>query len=95
MAKRKASPQAIPPDVYPSFSPSVLCMLQRVVEEAWAELKAADSAFITPEHEQLTRELLAHRVMARAARGELDPQRLKEHAVWGMSRRKRRQTHEA
>ena len=67
--------------------------LHDVIEEAWAELKNNDGALVSPENEQITRELLVHRVMARAARGELDPQRLKEHAVWGMSRKKRRQRH--
>lgn len=57
-------------------------MLQRVVDEAWQEF-AQRNGDISKEREQLTRELMAHRVMARALRGELNPDRLKEHALWG------------
>lgn len=57
-------------------------MLQRVVDEAWQEF-AQRNGDISNEREQLTRELMAHRVMARALRGELNPDRLKEHALWG------------
>jgi hypothetical protein len=85
----------IPPDVFPTFSPSDLCLLQGVVEDALAELRKAERGQISPEREQLTRELLAHRVMARASRGDMDPQQLKEHAVRGMMRNKRRQKHAA
>lgn len=95
MKRLKARAPSIPPDIFPSFSPAVLCMLHDVIEEAWTELRNSHSVPVSPEYEELTRELLAHRVMARAARGELDPERLKEHAVWGMSRNKRRQTHDA
>ncbi len=83
-------PPEIYPDIHPSFSPSDLCLLQGVVEEAWTELQDGESS-TTPEREQLTRELLAHRVMARAVRGERDPKELKQHAVRGMTRTKRRQ----
>ena len=91
MKTAKGRLPSIPPEIFPDLSPAVLCMLHDVIEEAWAELKNNDGALVSPENEQITRELLVHRVMARAARGELDPQRLKEHAVWGMSRKKRRQ----
>jgi hypothetical protein len=94
MSKAKNQPPFIPPDLIPSFSPSALCMLQGVVEEAWTELQQGEGSS-SPEREQLTRELLAHRVMARAARGELDPKELKQHAVRGMAHGKRRQKHAA
>lgn len=86
----KRSPPFIPPDVYPTFSPGELCMLQGVVEKAWREMQDGRSS-VSPEREQLTRELLAHRVMAHATRGELDPERLRQHAVEGMTHNKRRQ----
>lgn len=95
MKRTKVRPPSIPPEMFPSFSPAVLCMLRDLIEEAWAELKKSNGAPISPEYEQLTRELLAHRLMSRAARGELDPQRLREHAVAGMSRRRRRQSQAA
>jgi hypothetical protein len=66
------------------FDPPTLDLLQRVVDEAWQELARRSASEITRERERLTRELMAHRVMARALRGELDPGRLKEHALWGL-----------
>ena len=83
-------PPFMPPDVLPSFSPREFSILLGVIEEAWTELEEANGPCDSPIREQLTRELLAHRVMARAARGEVDPQKLKEHAVWGMTHNKRR-----
>jgi hypothetical protein len=66
------------------FGPSTLDLLGRVVEEAWKELRRRSGGPAgSVEREQLTRELMAHRVMARALRGELDPERLKQHALWG------------
>lgn len=62
---------------------STMAMLESVVEEALKELAARTSSLVDPTRIELTRELLAHRVMARAARGERDPKRLKEHALWG------------
>ena len=88
-------PPFMPPDVLPSFSPREFCVLLDVIEEAWTELEKANGPCDSPIREQLTRELLAHRVMARAARGELDPQKLKEHAVRGMTRAKRGQKNAA
>ena len=88
-------PPFIPPDVVPSFSPSEFCILLDVIEEAWTELEKANGPCSSPIREQLTRELLAHRVMARAARGELNRERLKEHAIRGMTRSKRRQSQAA
>lgn len=71
-------------DGFGIFSPSNLDLLARVVEEAWNELRRRTGGpAASLEREQLTRELMAHRVMARALRGELDPERLKEHALWG------------
>ena len=66
-----------------SYDPSTMAMLESVVEEALKELEARTSSLVDPTWIELTRELLAHRVMARAARGEHDPKRLKEHALWG------------
>ncbi len=88
MTTAKNQPPFIPPDLIRSFSPSDLCLLQGVVEEAWTELREGERS-VTPEREQLTRELLAHRVMARAVRGERDPKELKQHAVRGMRNRRR------
>lgn len=65
------------------FDPGTLDLLQQVVEEAWQEVARRNGREISREREILTRELMAHRVMARALRGELDPRRLKEHALWG------------
>ena len=65
------------------YDPSTMAMLESVVEEALEELAAKTSSLVDPTRLELTRELLAHRVMARAARGERDPKRLKEHALWG------------
>lgn len=80
MNKRSAALQ----DVHESyFEPSLMQMLERVVEEALEELARRDSGLVDPTRFELTRELLAHRVMARAARGERDPKRLREHALWG------------
>ncbi len=92
MPKTRGQPPFIPPQIVPAFSPSELCTLRRVVDDAWAELEKTNGP-LSPERAQLTRELLAHRVMARAAHGERDPERLKQHAVQGMSRTKRRQSH--
>jgi hypothetical protein len=39
---------------------------------------------MSEDREKLTREPMAHRVMARALREERDPRRLKEHALWGL-----------
>jgi hypothetical protein len=90
MTRAKNQPPFIPPDVIPSFSPSDLCMLQGVVEEAWTELQDGEGS-ATPEREQITREFLAHRVLAHAARGQLNPKELKQHAVHGMARSRRHQ----
>lgn len=79
----------VPPEIFPTFSPAVLCELQTVVEAAWAELQEINGRRDSPLRLRLTRELLAHRVMACAARGEHDPEKLKRHAVSGMSRRRR------
>ena len=95
MTDTKVRPPFIPPDVLPSFSPREFSVLLGVIEEAWTELEKANGPCDSPIREQLTRELLAHRVMARAARGELDPQKLKEHAVRGMTRAKRGQKNAA
>jgi hypothetical protein len=57
-------------------------MLDTIVEDALQELKRRGSPMVS--NEQLARELLAHRVVARASRGVLDPQRLREHALWGL-----------
>ncbi len=74
----------VPDDGVAAFDPSRLKLLERVVEEAWKELlRRSDVAAMNEERAKLTRELMAHRVMARALRGERDPQRLKEHALWG------------
>ena len=86
----KGSPPFIPPEVFPAFTPGDLCRLQSVVEQAWAELRKAERDPISPERAHLTRELLAHRVMSCAALGERDPELLKQHAVRGMTRSKRR-----
>jgi hypothetical protein len=72
-----------------------LCLLQGVVDDAWTELQAINGPCKSSVRAQLSRELLAHKVMAYAARGELDPERLKQHAVYGMTRNKRRQKHAA
>ena len=69
------------PDGY--FDPSTMEMLNGVVEEALQELAQRQSPIVEESRIELARELLAHRVMARAARGERDPERLKEHALWG------------
>ena len=69
------------PDGY--FDPSTMEMLNGVVEEALQELAKRQSPIVEASRIELARELLAHRVMARAARGERDPERLKEHALWG------------
>lgn len=66
-----------------SYDPSTMAMLERVVEEAMAELSARSSSLADLSRRALTRELVAHKVMARAGRGERDPERLKEHALWG------------
>ena len=66
-----------------SYDPGTMKMLEKVVEEAMADLMQRSTALADPCLRDLTRELLAHRVMARAGRGERDPQRLKEHALWG------------
>jgi hypothetical protein len=91
----KRSPPFIPPDVFPAFSPSELCLLQGVVEDSWADLRNVETSPISPIRERLTREILAHRVMAHATQGELDPERLKKHAVDGMTRNKRQKKHAA
>ena len=65
---------------YSAFDPQTLDMLNGVVEDAWQELLARHSPMAS--NERLSRELLAHRVMARASQGELDPQKLKQHALW-------------
>lgn len=78
----KENERGRPSDFYHSFEPHTMQMLDGVVEEAWQELKRRNSPLA--QSEWVTRELLAHRVMARASRGELDPQRLKEHALWGL-----------
>lgn len=65
------------------FDPGTMEMLEQVVEAAVQELAARGSALAEPGRAELTRELMAHRVMARALRGERDPARLKEHALWG------------
>jgi hypothetical protein len=69
-------------DAYPCLDPTTMQMLDAVMEDALRELKRRGSPMAT--NEPLARELLAHRVMARATRGDLDPQRLKEHALWGL-----------
>ena len=70
-------------------------MLQGVVDNAFAELQKVNGPCDSAMRAQLTRELLAHRVMTCAALGERDPQQLKEHAVRGMTRSRRRQKHAA
>ena len=75
-------PFPIPTDELTNFDASTLDLLERVVEEAWQELARRSASKISKEREKLTRELMAHRVMARAARGEFDPKRLKQHALW-------------
>ena len=69
------------PDGY--FDPSTMEMLNSVVEEALQELAKRQSPIVEASRIELARELLAHRIMARAARGERDPDRLREHALWG------------
>jgi hypothetical protein len=76
----KRSPPFTPPDAISSFSPSDL-WLQGVFEEARRELQH-DHRPIKPEREQLTREILAHRV---TTQGERDANRLKQHAVRWMN----------
>lgn len=73
---------SIPNDECASFGPLTLDMLERVVEEAWQEVSRRKGSQMSQECEKLTRELMAHRVIARAMRGETDPSRLKEHALW-------------
>ena len=80
MNKRSATLQ----DAHEScYDPSTMAMLEGVVAEALADLSERSSSLADPSRRALTRELLAHRVMARAGRGERDPARLKEHALWG------------
>ena len=66
-----------------SYDPGTMAMLERVVEDALTELSARSSSLADPSRRALTCELLAHRVMARAGRGERDPEQLKKHALWG------------
>ena len=80
MNKESATPDDIP-DGY--FDPSTMEMLNGIVEDALQELARRQSPIVEASRIELARELLAHRVMARAARGERDPDRLKEHALWG------------
>ena len=80
MSKDPATQQAA---LEGSYDPSTMAMLERVVAEAMAELTSKSSPLADPPRRALTCELLAHRVMARAGRGERDPERLKEHALWG------------
>lgn len=68
---------------YAWFEPETMQLLESIVEEAWQELVKSGSPLAGQGQELLTRELIAHRVMARAARGERDHERLKEHALWG------------
>ncbi len=68
---------------YAWFEPATMQLLESIVEEAWQELVKSGSPLAGQGQEHLTRELIAHRVMARAARGERDRERLKEHALWG------------
>ena len=89
MAERNAR-ESLPPDIFPPFSPSILRLLERVVEEAWADMQKSHKLIGTTEDEELAREVMMHRVMARAARGELDPERLKQHAGWGLPYLRRR-----
>lgn len=70
-------------DAFGVFDPSLVDDLEQIVEEAMDELQHRGQRFTAPQLEQLTRELIAHRVMARAAGGELDPEKLKQHALWG------------
>lgn len=68
---------------YAWFEPATMQLLESIVEEAWQELVKSGSPLAGQGQEHLTRELIAHRVMARAARGERDRERLKDHALWG------------
>lgn len=77
----KQSP--IPTDVLASLDQSTLDLVERVVEEAWQEFSRRKGSEISEERMKLTRELMAHRVVARVFRGETDPRRLKDHALWG------------
>jgi hypothetical protein len=60
-------------------------MLQQVVEEAWRELVRRGDPVADAGREQIVRELLAHRVMSRATRGETAPDRLLDHALLGFA----------
>jgi hypothetical protein len=67
------------------FSPSMMIMLQQIVEDAWQDLVRRGDPAATPGREHAVRGILAHSVMACAARGETDLGRLRDEALMGFS----------
>lgn len=81
--------QEIPPldgseALHPAFDPSILMMLEQVVDDAWRELVNRGSPMATSRGERVVRKLMARRVFSQVGYGELDPNRLKHHALAGL-----------
>ena len=82
LGQQQSSPHSVD---YASFDPTTMYMLQQVIDDAWQELVRRGDPVADAGREQIVRELMAHRVMARATRGDIDPARLMNHALWGFS----------
>lgn len=83
MARKQAIP-LLAEGLHPAFDPNILIMLEQVVDDAWRELMNSGSPLATHRGERVVRKLMARRVFSQVSHGELDPGRLKQHALQGL-----------
>jgi hypothetical protein len=63
------------------FDPEALRVLSLALDEAWDRIENSGSALARPSYARAVRELLAHRIIEMAQRGEMDAHRLSDDAV--------------
>jgi hypothetical protein len=64
-----------------SFDPEAIEILSAAFDDAWEELKAANSDFARPAYERGAREIIAKYIIESAQRGERDRGKLCESAL--------------
>jgi hypothetical protein len=67
-----------------ALDPEALRIAEQVIEDAWQELVKRGSPAANCRGKRVVCELMAQRVFSQASHGELDPDRLKQVALWGI-----------
>jgi len=67
-----------------SLNADAVRIAEQAVEDAWQELAKSGSPAAQAGGKAVVRELMAQRVFSQAGQGELDPDRLKQIALWAL-----------